>query len=181
MGLRICLLPLWLGFWLVAASLAQEPAAEAQPDLPEMLGQKRIIGAIALVEEHESGIEFNARVDTGAKSCSLHVERILIESESEDVAENLGKAIRFRVKNRAGDSAWVESKIVGRVLIKNAHGKERRYKVRLTLRWKDLEKRVLVTLNDRADMEFPLLLGRNWLQDDFLVDVSLDNDEKHSK
>jgi hypothetical protein len=35
----------------------------------------------------------------------------------------------------------------------------------------DFEKKVLVTLNDRTDMEFPLLIGRNFLRGDFLVDV----------
>ncbi len=32
---------------------------------------------------------------------------------------------------------------------------DHRYKVRLTLQWKDFRKEVLVTLNDRTDMEFP--------------------------
>jgi hypothetical protein len=37
---------------------------------------------------------------------------------------------------------------------------------------------VLVTLNDRADLDYPLLVGRNFLFDDFVVDVSLDNHDK---
>jgi hypothetical protein len=49
--------------------------------------------------------------------------------------------------------------------------------VLLTLRWKDFEKEVLVTLNDRTDMEYPLLIGRNFLRGDFLVDVAKRNDE----
>jgi hypothetical protein len=43
--------------------------------------------------------------------------------------------------------------------------------VRLALQWKDFSKEVLVTLNDRTDMTYPLLIGRNFLQGDFLVDV----------
>jgi hypothetical protein len=35
-----------------------------------------------------------------------------------------------------------------------------------------VEKKVLVTLNDREQMKYPLLLGRNFLRDDFLVNVS---------
>jgi hypothetical protein len=54
---------------------------------------------------------------------------------------------------------------------------DHRYKVRLTLQWKDVRKEVLVTLNDRTDMEYPLLVGRNFLRGDFLVDVSLSGDE----
>jgi len=49
---------------------------------------------------------------------------------------------------------------------------DHRYKVRLTLQWKDFKKEVLVTLNNRTDMEFPLLIGRHFLRGDFLVDVA---------
>ena len=54
---------------------------------------------------------------------------------------------------------------------------DERYKVRLNLRWQDVEKKVMVTLSDRDKMKYPLLLGRNFLRGDFLVDVDLD-DEK---
>jgi hypothetical protein len=33
----------------------------------------------------------------------------------------------------------------------------------------------LVSLSDRSDLKYPLLLGREFLEDDFVVDVSLDN------
>ena len=45
------------------------------------------------------------------------------------------------------------------------------------MQWKDFRKEVLVTLNDRTDMEYPLLLGRNFLRGDFLVDVAQDADK----
>jgi hypothetical protein len=35
---------------------------------------------------------------------------------------------------------------------------------------------VLVTLNDRTSMDYPLLVGRNFLHGDFLVDVDMDKD-----
>ncbi len=44
--------------------------------------------------------------------------------------------------------------------------------VRLKLRYEDVEKKVLVTLKDREKMTYPLLLGRNFLSGDFLVDVT---------
>ena len=34
----------------------------------------------------------------------------------------------------------------------------------------------MVTLKDREKMKYPLLLGRNFLKDDFLVDVNLDGE-----
>jgi hypothetical protein len=40
-----------------------------------------------------------------------------------------------------------------------------------------VRKEVLVTLNDRTSMEYPLLVGRNFLQSDFLVDVDEDKEQ----
>ena len=95
--------------------------------------------------------------------------------------DNIRKSIRFLLRNERGDSKWVETLVVGRVKVRSStqdeddyHG---RYKVGLTLEWQDVKKEVLVTLNDRSDMDFPLLIGRNFLSDDFLVDVDLDRDD----
>jgi hypothetical protein len=59
------------------------------------------------------------------------------------------------------------------VLIKQ-HGRdpERRYVVRMWLTLGDIRSRVDVTLSDREDFEYPLLVGRNFLVDSAIVDVS---------
>lgn len=141
--------------------------------------EKLVIGATADISEASSGIVFPARIDTGAKSCSLHVEKIEIDDESPDPLENVGKPIRFLVKNRDGESAWIKTEIVGRVRIRSAATNkfDRRYKVSLNLQWKDFQKVVSVTLNDRTDMAYPLLIGRNFLRGDFLVDVEKDRND----
>ncbi len=139
--------------------------------------EKRIIGATTTVLEKQSNLLFRARVDTGAKSCSLHVEKISIADEEEKWVDNIGKVVRFKVKNRTEESPWLEARIDGYVIIKTSGARERRYKVPMTLRWKGVEKTVLVTLNDRDGMEYPLLLGRNFLRGDFVVDVDVDNDD----
>lgn len=142
---------------------------------------KQIIGATATFTETSTGIPFPARIDTGAKSCSLHVEQMEIKDESPKRLGNIGKTVRFLIKGENGKSEWIETAIAGAVRVKSSvfkHGEfDRRYKVRLTLRWNDFEKEVLVTLNDRTDMEYPLLIGRNYLRGDFLVDVAKKADE----
>ncbi len=145
---------------------------------PEPTKKKKcVIGATATLLEKQSELLFRARVDSGAKSCSLHVEKMEIEGEAKKMADNIGKVIRFQVKNGDEKMQWLESKIAGYVIIKTSAHKERRYKVPLTFRWKNLEKEVLVTLNNRSHMEYPLLLGRNFLRGDFLIDVELDSDD----
>lgn len=138
---------------------------------------KAVIGATAVIQETSSGISFPARVDTGAKTCSLHVEQWKIENEAKKMRANKGKPIRFQVANNDGELVWLESTVAGYAIYKTSEKQERRYKVRLKLKWKDLEKSVLVNLNDRSHLEFPLLLGRNFLRGDFLVDVDIDNNE----
>jgi len=138
---------------------------------------KRVIGATATVLEKQSGLLFRARVDTGLKSCSLHIEEMKIDDEAEKMVENIGKVVHFRVKNGNSKSHWLEGRIAGYVIIKTSDARVRRYKVPLTLRWKGIEKKVLVTLNNRSGMKYPLMLGRNFLRGDFLVDVDIDNDD----
>lgn len=137
---------------------------------------KRIIGATATMTETESGLSFPARIDTGAQSCSLHVEKVEIDDAAKSRLKNVGKMARIQLKDVDGKSKWIETEIKAAVRVKSSSLKsgeyDQRYKVRLTLKWKDFSKDVLVTLNDRTDMEFPLLIGRNFLRDDFLVDVS---------
>lgn len=52
-------------------------------------------------------------------------------------------------------------------IIKTSEGRAKRLFVYLTVDWQGEEKRVLVNLNDRSEMKYLLLLGRNWLERDF--------------
>jgi hypothetical protein len=137
---------------------------------------KHVIGATAKLTEVESGFTFPARIDTGAQSCSLHIEKFEIKDADERRLRNVGKTIRFQLKDTGGKTKWIEAKIAQAVRVKSSTLKageyDQRYKVRLTLQWKDFKKKVLVTLNNRTDMEFPLLIGRNFLRNDFVVDVA---------
>lgn len=136
---------------------------------------KHTIGATATLTEVSTGIPFSARIDTGAKTCSLHAEKIEIKDRAPGRLANIGKTIRFRLDNGKGQSKWVETTIADAVRVKSSALKDgeydQRYKVRLTFDWQGFRKEVLVTLNDRTTMEFPLLVGRNYLRGDFLVDV----------
>lgn len=142
---------------------------------------KRTIGATATLTELNSGFSFPARIDTGAETCSLHVEKIDIQDKTARRTKNVGKCVRFLLKGGDGKTQWVEGIVADAVRVKSSSLKsgevDHRYKVRLTLQWKNVRKEVLVTLNDRTSMEYPLLIGRNFLQNDFLVDVDQDQDQ----
>jgi hypothetical protein len=142
---------------------------------------KQIIGATAKLTEVSTGFTFPARIDTGAETCSLHVEKITIDDKVRKRTGNVGKTIRFLVMNEQGKQQWIETRIATAVRVKSGvigHGEfDHRYKVPLTFEWNGFRKEVLVSLNDRTHMEYPLLIGRNFLSGDFLVDVDRESGE----
>jgi hypothetical protein len=138
---------------------------------------KQIIGATAIITEQTTGLPFAARIDTGAATCSIHTTKWEIKDRSRKPSENVGKPIRVLIKNQDGEEQWIDTVVAGRVRIRNSalgeddyHG---RYKIKLPLEWNGFTKKVLVTINDRTEMEYPLLIGRNFLRKDFLVDVDI--------
>ena len=135
---------------------------------------KQIIGATEVIEIVDANLSFKARVDTGAKTCSIHAEAINVDSSEENLE---GKPISFRIVNKNGQSRQINTRVASAVIVKTAEGKEQRYTVPLTVKWHDSEKTILFTLNDRLTMEYPILLGRNWLRGSFLVDVEKNSDD----
>ena len=162
-----------LSFFWISCLTSAGTCASVSDKAKAVTYRKQVIGPTAVVKESESDFKFPARVDTGATTSSLHVEDWQIENEAPVMAKNVGKTIRFCIKNQRGELEWLERKIAEISVIKTSEQEEQRYKVRLTLNCLDVKKRVLVSLNDRSHMTYPVLLGRNFLEDHFLVDVAL--------
>jgi hypothetical protein len=133
-----------------------------------------VIGETALIKEVNTGLEFEARVDTGAATSSIHVDAddVVIEDESPKPGENIDKLVRVRLDNGEGKNAWLETKIEDYTEVRSANGAEHRYLVRLPLQFGGIQKIAIVNLNDRSTMKYRLLLGRDFLKNDFLVDVA---------
>lgn len=134
---------------------------------------KQFVGATEVVFIEEANLNFKARVDTGAKTSSIHAERI----ETDLSGDPRGKPISFYLVTKEGQSSKIDTYITSVVKVKTSAISEYRYVVPLLIKWNDSRKRVLVNLNDRKNMEYRLLLGRNWLHDEFIVDVDKNSDD----
>lgn len=166
-------------YLIIATDTGVSPATAtlapvASPNVPASLSDEsvRTIGPVARVEESETGLQFQARVDTGASRCSLHVEEWKIENERPDMEANVGRTIHFRLLNRRGQSQWLTRTIAEVALFRTSEEEETRYLVPLSLSHQGVERKVLVSLNDRSHMSYAMLLGRNYLAGEFVVDVS---------
>lgn len=116
---------------------------------------------------------FIARVDTGAATSSINaVDMQKFERDGK-------KWVRFHVSDdevAVEDRKWIESPIVRHVKIRQASLEEleRRPVVELWVKIGSVHEKAQFTLTDRTQMDYPLLLGREFIQDVAFVDVSRD-------
>jgi len=134
---------------------------------------KQVVGATEVIFIEDANLSFKARVDTGAKTSSIHAEGIEVDLSGDP----RGKSISFYLVTKEGQSRKIESRVDSIVKVRTSAQSEHRYVVPLVMKWNSSKKTVLVTLNDRSSMEYRLLLGRNWLRGDFVVDVDKNNED----
>ena len=132
---------------------------------------KKIIGETAYIDIKEFGIAYLSRIDTGATNTSIHAYNVKVEKPAKDKKDNVGKQATFETVNHDGVKKEYSSKIVAVTKVSNSQGTEYRYEVEMTLGWQGKDKKVTVNLRDGSKMTYKLLIGRNWLSKDYLVDV----------
>ncbi len=106
-----------------------------------------------------------ARIDSGALSSSAHCDKIWVEKLAGKrilcchFLKRTHKVVRFEKFKRKK--------------VKSSNGTlQSRYVVQLTIKLASVVKTTDVTLTDRSTMNYSVLLGRKFLKDDFLIDVS---------
>jgi len=133
---------------------------------------KQTVGETARILVAETRNSYLARIDTGARVTSIHATNIRVNDGLAEKKDNVGKQISFMTENESQQQSEVTTTIVEVAKIRNAQGVEYRYVVDLNLLWTDSNKTIRVNLRDRSAMTYKLLIGRNWLADDFIVDVN---------
>ena len=115
------------------------------------------------------GIRLKAKADTGARSSAI---------DCAEITELPGDRVRFTVRLDRKDKKLVilEEDIVARKKVRSSTGPPTsRIFVETQLRLAGVEKRVVVSLVSRKRMINRLLLGREALARDFIVDPAVDH------
>lgn len=112
-------------------------------------------------------LKFKARIDTGAGLSSIHALDVT-EFERD------GKGwVRFAVPKRGGEKIYFEQPVKRYINIKQLSGEpQRRPIVIMSIVLGSLEEQIEVTLSDRTGYLYEVLIGRNFLRDRAVVDVS---------
>jgi hypothetical protein len=121
----------------------------------------------------ELGIRrLKAKLDTGARTSSLHVESFTCLEALPDGTE-MAEVTIGTDRKRPERRIVVRVAIVGRVRVTDSGGhREVRPVIETEMVLGPVRKRIRVTLTDRSGMLFRMILGRKALEGDFVVDTS---------
>jgi hypothetical protein len=153
---------LYLTLWLSIAACEAEDVESIS---------KQVVGETALIEIHDISLQVLARIDSGARMSSLHAINVEVEDGVINPKENVGKTVRFTTLNGDGEERQVKTQIVKVSKVRNAQGVEYRYVVKMDVQWQGKVKNIGLNLRDRTKLKYKLLMGRNWLHGDYLIDV----------
>ncbi|MGE0482718.1 MAG: RimK/LysX family protein [Gammaproteobacteria bacterium] len=132
--------------------------------------ERRILEPVVTVRIGEAGLDFRARLDTGAVVSSVNAHDLeVVGGSGRPSLQDVGREIRFTLVNDAGDERRLAARIAQVRGIRMADCREVRYHVYLTVLFHGQAYRVLANLNDRSNAGDKLLLGRNWLYHGYAV------------
>lgn len=133
----------------------------------QLLKEKVLIGRIEWVELPELKIKHKARIDTGAKTTSLHAVNI------QEVEQRGELHVKFQTLDAEGKTIELVRKVDSTQKVSNTAGfVSKRYVIKEKVKMGSIEREVSVNLNDRSKMDYKFLVGRNLLLGRFIVDVA---------
>jgi hypothetical protein len=154
----------WVEVPVEVPVIVEVPATQHTSGDKELL----VLGSREFITLLDSGLRLEARVDTGAETSSIHATNIT-------PFERDGRRwVRFQIKaNETEEPVTLAQRVKRTVLIRQIDAPDqRRFVVQLWTRIGEVKEKLSFTLADRSGFDYPVLLGRNFLTDTAIVDVS---------
>lgn len=127
-----------------------------------IIGRREVISILDL-----DLYDLDAKVDTGADSNALHCDEIFIDEDN---------YVHFTLLDEVHPSYHgkkMKMPLYKLKKVKSSNGEVQvRPSIKVTVDFFDKKFTTVVSLTNRADMKFPMLIGRLFLKNKFLVDVS---------
>lgn len=137
------------------------------------MNDKMLVGALELCDLPDLSIKnLHVRVDTGAATSSLHVDNI------EEYKQDGERWVSFDIHPDIYDVDRVtrsRARLDGRRKVKSSTADtQKRYVITTTISLGEQQWPIKLTLTNRAEMTYLMLLGREAMQDRIIVDPSLE-------
>lgn len=135
--------------------------------------ENRLVGWKEYLDLPELGVfRLKAKVDTGARTSTLHVDHLEVLDVFPDGSEWVEISLRPD-RRRPEHQVTTRVKVLRRLRVTDSGGHpEVRPVIETEMVLGPVRKRILLTLADRSGMLFRMILGRKALEDDFHVDVA---------
>jgi len=128
---------------------------------------KKIVGRVESISILDLELfDLDAKVDTGADSNALHCDNIEID----------GEYVSFHLLDEV-HPAYHDKKMRFPIYkikrVKSSNGQlQNRPSIKVDVEFFGKKYKAVISLTDRSDMKYPMLIGRKFLSGKFLVDVS---------
>ncbi|WP_432453454.1 MULTISPECIES: ATP-dependent zinc protease family protein [unclassified Agarivorans] len=133
------------------------------------LGNKTVIGETEWVSLEHQKMAFQARIDTGAATSSLNaVDIVKFERDGKNW-------VRFNLRHDTiKQDIMIERPVIrtAEVIQSSSNSAEKRPVVSMLVKLGPISEKVQFTLSDRSHLSYPVLLGRSFLKDISVVDIS---------
>lgn len=131
----------------------------------------KMIGRRALIKLPDLGVsQAVAKIDTGAYSSTLHAENMRLDGE--ELVFDINPAAGFVTSDN--QTQTIRTKDFFTQKVRSSNGQvEQRYSIRTTLVIEGKVIKTVLTLSDRTNMGYPLLVGRRVIRSRFLINVEL--------
>lgn len=129
---------------------------------------KKIIGTVEMISILDLELfNLDAKIDTGADSNALHCDDISIDAENN---------VHFRLVDEV-HASYHDKKIIMPLYklkkIRSSNGElQLRPSIKVDVLFFGKKYKAVISLTNRSDMKYPMLIGRKFLSGRFLVDVS---------
>jgi len=128
---------------------------------------KQIMGIYEKVALPTQGLVLKAKIDSGAKNSSLHAVNIKLYQQNEK------EWVSFDTLDGHGDQVSLSAPVHRIARIKRHNGaSQKRPVVIMGICVGNILRTVEVNLIDRSRLNYPMLIGRTYLDGNFLIDVS---------
>jgi hypothetical protein len=118
-------------------------------------------------------VRLAAKVDTGARTSALHVTAVEHPAEDGDPVAARRSLYAVLPPGRRGEKRVVRLAVAEWVDVRDTSGRlERRPVIETTLELGPVKRNIRLTLTDRGDMRYPMLIGRTALGPGVLIDPS---------
>ncbi len=133
----------------------------------QLLKEKVLIGRVEWIELPELKLKHKARIDTGAKTTSIHASNI------EEVEQRGELFVKFQTLDSDGKKIELLRKVDTTQRVSNTAGVvTKRYVIKEKVKMGNIEREILINLNNRSGMDYKFLVGRNLLLGRYIVDVA---------